>query len=107
MTVSVVIRIVLATAHVGLVAFIVYCLLEGSEPDWPMYWALVFLVDFPLGHVCTLIGKSSSFFGCRELIQGIDSPLNDVPNFLFPLFLFGIFGTGWWFSIPVLIGALV
>lgn len=37
-----------AGLHLGLVIYVVGCILFAGEPDWPMYWLLVLYVDVVL-----------------------------------------------------------
>jgi hypothetical protein len=81
--------LVLALDYLSLVVYIVVLIGVGVEKDWPMYWTIFIIVDFPaslgvvwLSEVFCSCGSASSR---RYLIQGSTSPFNDIHNFLYPL----------------------
>ncbi len=98
---------ILAVCHLVLVAWIVYLIFKGNEPDWPMYWLLFIAVDFP----ASLLWLGAAFVlphfpPCHFSAQP-GSPLNDPNNFLLPLFFTAVVGTAWWFFLPRVIAAVV
>lgn len=107
MEISIIIGFVLAGLHLSLIVLVVLAILSGKESDWPMFWMYFFIIDFPLGFLYNALCYLPFLPLRRQLIPGIDSPLNDFVNFLFPLLFFSIVGTAWWFYIPVFIGRLL
>lgn len=101
-----------ALFHIALVIYVVTFILNGVERDWPLYWLLFLLLDFP---VCLIeVGVNCLIFDSYEqtwiptrldLVESY-SPLNDVVNFWMPLLIYGVIGTVWWFIIPRIIQQL-
>jgi hypothetical protein len=79
---------------------LLYCILFGPEPDWPMYWTLLVAIDFPLSLVFVAIGRLLYKVPSPHEILRIESKLLDLHNFLAPLLLLGVGGTCWWFFLP-------
>lgn len=98
---------ILAAIHAVLVGWIVYCIFSGVESDWPMYWVIFLIIDFPFSLI--YVGLEITFFKMypSNVIINIPNlvsfPLNDLHNFVLPFLFLGVGGTLWWFFLPVLI----
>jgi hypothetical protein len=89
----------LATAHVGLIAYVAWLIYRAEEPDWPMYWTLPFIVDLPASLL--LMGLGRLLCNGWTLNLGVTRPpALDIPNFVVPFVLLGVGGTVWWFFLP-------
>jgi hypothetical protein len=95
-----------AIYHLSLIVNTVVLILSGKEPDWPMYWMGFLHMDLPVLPIYLPI--SSVLYKLRvPAIPFLPTPIGDVRNFIFPLLVFGIFGTLWFFFIPVIIAKLI
>ena len=100
MQTATVVGLAFATAHVAVVVFLLYCILFGPEPDWPMYWALLVAIDFPMSLIFVALGRLlCKVPSPHEILQAKWKILN-LHNFLLPLLLLGVGGTLWWFFLP-------
>jgi hypothetical protein len=88
----------LAALHAGLVSYLVWCIFFAGEPDWPMYWTILLVVDFPLSLVAFPVSWSIQALGIQA--SRPNARLLDLQNFLIPLFVLGLGGTLWWFFMP-------
>ena len=108
MTISLMIGIALATAHLVLVVIIVRSILAGVEPAWPMLWLLLFWIDFPFSLIFLAIAKVRHRFKASRLtVPMLRAPINDFDNFVMPFCILGVGGTGWWYLLPQLIARMV
>ena len=95
---------ILGLLHLWLVTFIVINILNGKEPDWPMYWLILIPFDLPALLLSMLTGWASKpIFTAIAMNFSDASPLSDPVNFWMPLFYFGVLGTLMWYFIPVFI----
>ena len=96
---SVLLGIVLATAHLLLLGYVVWMIHFAGEHDWPIYWNIPLVVDLPVSLLALGVGR---------LLYGVWAPKRgargaralDVQNFVFPLLSLGVVGTAWWFLLP-------
>jgi hypothetical protein len=91
------IGLALAAAHVVLVAFVARLVLRSREPDWPMLWGLLIVVNFPWSLVVAAVG---SFVGKVHSARASTRRVLDIHNFVVPLVLLGVGGTVWWYTLP-------
>lgn len=96
---------VFATVHLALVGLVVRQALAGVEPLWMMGWLPFLVLDFPVSLLLFAINALMPG-GSGGSQQSPTPPLSDVHNFLFPMFVFGICGTLWWFLLPGLVARL-
>jgi len=94
------IGVILASLHVALTMFILYSIIFNIESEWPMYWMLLFAIDFPVTLVNFIIPHA------QARLSFWPSPFDDINNFWIPLIVHGVFGTLWYFILPILIGKL-
>jgi uncharacterized membrane protein (UPF0136 family) len=92
-----VIGLALAAAHVVLVAFVIRLVLRSREPDWPMLWGLLIVVNFPWSLVLAAVG---SFVGKVHSEGASTRRVLDIHNFVVPFVLLGVGGTVWWYALP-------
>lgn len=94
----------LAVLHAALVGYFVYLILAAGEPDWPMYWLLFMVLDFPVSLLLILFVTLAGMLppGFLSGIKHLFAPYSDLDNFLLPVFVFGILGTVWYFYLPAL-----
>jgi hypothetical protein len=86
--------LVLAGAHLVLVG--VTAVVVGSGRASPMAWLLFVYVDFPFS-LLWVIG--SSLVPAADLSAGY--PANDLHNLWIPVVFLVLFGTTWWFLMPM------
>ncbi len=88
-----------AAVHIALLAYTVWLILTGGEPNWPGYWIIFLAFDFPVSlgvmPVTWLVPPSSA------------GPLRDATNFWWPLLYHGIIGTAWWYIVGAFIGTKI
>lgn len=94
---------VFAAGHLLIVAWITNLILHSGEPDWSMYWVLMWGLDFPASILYFAIGAFLPHFPDVALVHNAASPLNDLNNFLVPLIFTSVIGTAWWYFIPRLL----
>jgi len=80
--------IIFVLLHLALIAYII---LSGIESSWPMFWWILFIVDFP-------VSLGIYIFALFDLPGGV-SPLKDINIFWLPVIYFGIVGTAWWYFV--------
>jgi len=88
--------------HILLIANVVMLILSGKEPDWPMYWMLFLHIDLPVMPLMFIVGPILK--GLAKILPFIRG---DINNFATPLITFGIFGTIWFFFIPIIFAKLI
>lgn len=102
------IGISLGTLHFSLVIFIIFHILSGKEPDWPIYWLLLIPFDLPLLLLQELTNwVVEPIFNILASSFIDTSPLSDSNNFWIPLFYYGLLGTFMWYFIPTIITKVI
>jgi len=102
MSTALLIGILLATVHAGLVAFLVYGVLNGAEPAWPMYWLVLFYLDLPFSLLWLLVAKLRGVSPPITL-RWLPQPTGDLDNFVLPVLVLGVGGTMWWYVLPQIV----
>ncbi len=91
-------RLAISVAAIHILCVLQACrfIINGTESDWPMVWAIFYLVDGPLMWISVAFPHFShwTFFSGGET-----APLNDPNNFWKPALISGILGTVQWFFI--------
>lgn len=72
----------------------------NPDPDWPIVWVIVLIVDFPMSLLYPLMPKLPESV---HLVSHPTSALNDIGNFWQPLLFFGVLGTLWWFGVAAIL----
>jgi hypothetical protein len=99
MQTPIIVGIALATAHLALIAYVVWLIHYANETDWPMYWLLPLYVDFPASLIWFGIDHLTYKFWLPK--PGTERPhALDVHNFIIPFVCLGVGGTAWWFYLP-------
>lgn len=93
----------LDAGHILLFACVTSLTFFANEPDWPIYWILVWGLDFPVTILYFVIGAVLPHFPDVALVHNAASPLNDLNNFLVPLIFTSTIGTAWWYFVPRLL----
>jgi hypothetical protein len=94
--------------HAALVIFVMWAISTGKEPDWPMYWLIFLVVDFPFSLLWLLIDRCDHELALfPSEIRWLKPPFNDVHNFVIPCIFSGVGGTIWWFFLPQAIGWII
>ena len=102
------IGMILGILHLSLVIFIVFNILSGKEPDWPMYWLLLIPFDLPVLLLQYLTnGIIEPVFSILASNFTDTSPLSSSNNFWMPLFYYGLLGTVLWYFIPTIIAKVI
>ena len=89
-------RIVLLTFHTIILLFLISAIIFSEEPDWPMYWLILFAIDFPVSLLAILLAFVSNVILPLK-ISFFASPFNDTLNFWCPLITFALAGSCWWY----------
>ena len=99
MQASIIVGIALASAHLALIAYVVWLIHYANEPDWPLYWLLPYYVDFPASLIYSGVARLTCKFWLPRSGTGRPHAL-DVHNFILPFVFLGVGGTIWWFYLP-------
>lgn len=108
MTITSKISIAMAMLHSIAVYCIVTLILNGNEPDWPIYWYIFIPFDLPalaVGYIP--VPFLDKLFENLASHHPSSSPLSDPINFWYPAYVFGFLGAIQWLVIPWLTGKLV
>ncbi|MBN9413195.1 MAG: hypothetical protein J0H12_04650 [Candidatus Paracaedimonas acanthamoebae] len=80
-----------AIVHMLIVVLLLIILVISKDPAINMIWFLLYYIDFPYSAVTLFLAK---------FIPDISS---DINNFWAPFILWGVGGTLWWYSVPILV----
>jgi hypothetical protein len=90
--------LILAALHAGVVAYLVWNIFFAGEPDWPMLWTVLLIIDFPWSLLTFPVAWSLRSMGIHA--RQPKARALDPENFLLPFIFLGLGGTIWWFFLP-------
>ena len=100
METSIAVGLIFGAVHLMVLAVILYCIFFADEQDWPMYWAILILIDFPASLIGVAVGRSLKKIALPDNVSRLHVKALDLHNFILPMLLFGVSGTVWWFYLP-------
>ena len=102
------IGIVCGTLHLLFVIYLIHLILNGNEPDWPVYWLILIPFNLPTLLLIFITGRLlEPVFEIIASNFSTGTPLGDATNFWIPFFYFGILGTIMWYFLPSWIVILI
>lgn len=102
------IGLLLSTLHLIFVIWFSWAIAVAPDSEASMAWVLFMFLDFPIIFGIEPCGALLHLIGAPKYIEWfeVSGQLRDVYSFWLPAIYTGIFGSIWWYILPVLVGKL-